>query len=434
MKYVVYSVIALIALSGCATRNKSESEFNNSNQTPNLSIDSYKSPELRSVKQLQTTSVAVAISGGGHRAGNFGIGVLRDLENITCKDKSYDVLREIDYLSTVSGGGLAAGAYISTLYDHAISNNNTEYSLSDLLKDQNTDLMLNMKRGYHNKLVSALVNLQSIGNLDRGDFLEEEFDKKFLGYDRRNRSLTLGDVFISNESENTPSVPMWIANATIYENGSIFPFHPASLKEYDITQYTHHLDKKMINSNYFSMPLSVGLKASASFPGVVPATTLISKYDPQNQHLHLFDGGLSDNLGINTAMSMLASKKSNKKVLLIIDAFNGQSEPFSSNEGSPTILQILLRTTGISLDAWRIRHKNIVETLSTSNDFNGKNVNVIYLAFDDLPKDVELATQNIGTNFKISKSQQETLFKAARIVVDDNKDVIIKSIFGKSCI
>jgi predicted acylesterase/phospholipase RssA len=385
------------------------------------------------MKQRTDVSVAVAISGGGHRAGNFGVGVLKELESVKCKKKSFNVLNQVDYFSTVSGGGLAAGVYISTLYDHVEENRSEEYSLSRIIDKNENETSRNLERGYHNTLTRALINLKALGNNDRGDFLEEEFDKKLLGYEARKRSLTFRDVFIPKDNERLPKVPMWVANATVYENGSILPFHPEAMRKYEIVQYTHHLNKYDLKGDYYGIPLSVGLKASASFPGVVPATTLKSSYDSDNQYLHLFDGGLSDNLGVHSALKMLGASGDNEKILIVIDAYNGQSEPFSKQEGSPTILQIFLRTTGISLDAWRIRHKALIEQLSSSTEFNGEKVNVVYLAFDDLPDSLKRKVNKISTNFNISTADQSALFEAAKITVKQNNANIIRAIFGDNC-
>ena len=375
----------------------------------------------------------MAISGGGHRAGNFGVGVLKELESVQCDDKSFNVLSEVDYFSTVSGGGLAAGVYISTLYDHLQETPDSEYSLSSIVESNENQITRNLERGYHNNLASALVNLKSLGNKDRGDFLETEFDKNLLGAKRRGRSLTLKDIFVPNTNSQLPMVPIWVTNATVYENGSIFPFHPDALKKYGVVQYTHQLEKYDIKDDYFSLPLSIGMKASASFPGVVPATTLISSSDPRNPYVHLFDGGLSDNLGVYSALQMLGESVNKEKVLIVIDAYNGQPEPFSKQEGSPSILQIFLRTTGISLDAWRIRHKALIDQLSSSDDYNGKKVKVVYLTFDDLPNVLNKTVTKIKTNFNIDETKQLALFEAANVVVNESGAKIINAIFGENC-
>ena len=94
---------------------------------PEISLEKFKDIENRSDKQNRNMTVVVTISGGGHRAGNFGVGALTALENIKCNNKTYDALKEVDYFSTVSGGGFAAGAYIASLYDHKA---NERYSFS----------------------------------------------------------------------------------------------------------------------------------------------------------------------------------------------------------------------------------------------------------------------------------------------------------------
>src|SRR5437867_9938351 len=51
---------------------------------------------------------ALCFSGGGIRSGTFGLGVLQGLASHSCDTKSDEdpqLLTEIDYLSTVSGGG-----------------------------------------------------------------------------------------------------------------------------------------------------------------------------------------------------------------------------------------------------------------------------------------------------------------------------------------
>ncbi len=436
MTYVAHGVLILVLfLGGCATHTPNDSVFNPKHpyQTPELSLSTYKSPELRSQNQNRQVSVAIAISGGGHRAGNFGIAVMKELESVDCDGSSFDVLNEVDYFSTVSGGGFAAGVYISTLFDHINRyGNKNEYSLDELLDPEKHDTKTILRRGYHSVLKAALIKIKSLGNIDRGDFLEAEFDNKLLGSERRGSSLTFGDIFIPNKATVDPTVPMWITNATIYENGSIFPFHPAAFEQYKVTEYTHNLEPVPVGSDIYGIPLALGLKASASFPGAVPATTLVSSYDePDNKFIHLFDGGLSDNLGVITAMQMLAKSEANRNILIIVDAYNGTPEPFSNQERSPTILEILRRTTGISLDAWRIRHKQLIEKLSSSDAFNEK-VDIIYLSFDMLPPELKETMYDIDTELEISKPQQEAIFVAAKTVVDEKKENIVATIFGKS--
>lgn len=437
LRRLVLIFIIYLLFSGCATRPNADSVFREDYQTPELDISHYKTPELRSSDQNNKVSVAVAISGGGHRAGNFGVGVLSALEELSCDKERYNILKEIDYLSTVSGGGFAAATYISTLYDHIEDHNNPSvYSLRGLIYDKTNVVRRNLERGYHNVLERAFISIKSLGNLDRGDFLEKALDKKILGAEKRGgKSLVLGDIFIRKHLINNPTLPMWVANATVYENGSIFPLYPQSFKEYKITEYTHNLKKEKIkeDDDIYSIPLSIGLIASASFPGAVPATTLTSSYDDQNPFLHLFDGGLADNLGVTTALKLLSKTGDNKKILIIIDAYKGQREPFSKQEGSPVLLQIYNRSTGISLDAWRIRHKLLIDQMASSNAFNGKPVEVIYLSFDDLSEATRIMARDITTDFNISEEEQETLLRAGEEIVELKKNELINAVYSVQC-
>ena len=83
---------------------------------PVLDLGNYRPVQERADGQNADLAVAAAISGGGHRAANFAIGVMLALENFEIEGTGYDLLREIDYFSTVCGGGFAAGAYIASLH------------------------------------------------------------------------------------------------------------------------------------------------------------------------------------------------------------------------------------------------------------------------------------------------------------------------------
>lgn len=113
--------VLMCLLVGCATRNEASlvHPFRGPRfQECSVDLSAYRSVQSRP-GQDGSISLALAISGGGQRASNFGVGVMLALEAIaTDGPVRRNVLAEIDYFSTVSGGGLAAGAYISSLHDH----------------------------------------------------------------------------------------------------------------------------------------------------------------------------------------------------------------------------------------------------------------------------------------------------------------------------
>lgn len=65
------------------------------------------------------TLVGLAISGGGSRAATFAAGALEALAEVRVKDGSREisVLEKVNYISSVSGGSLAAAYSFSETWD-----------------------------------------------------------------------------------------------------------------------------------------------------------------------------------------------------------------------------------------------------------------------------------------------------------------------------
>ena len=76
--------------------------------------------------ELSDFNLGLSLSGGGTRSASFSMGVLAGLADETPdfkkalneNDASFSVLQQLDYLSTVSGGGYTGYWYISKLFEH----------------------------------------------------------------------------------------------------------------------------------------------------------------------------------------------------------------------------------------------------------------------------------------------------------------------------
>jgi hypothetical protein len=506
--FVILTLI--ISLVGCATRATTKAEeFAKHGQAPIVNLENYAPAQRRAGPQDAHLAVAVAISGGGHRAANFGAGVLAGLERIKLGDSN--ALLEVDYLSTVSGGGFAAGSYVTTLHDHLGGETTNEayarfsyeqyllanspetsaatvdirkaYCKSDKSHEKQEEAFCrkcdtshnrpvcvrrNIERGYHYPVISSLTSPRVwLTDLDRGDYLEEKIDSKLLASCWRtdHRSLTLGDVFKQGETE-TPSLPYWVSNSTVYENGAIFPFTPDILKRYRVTGYTHGLEdycikeeiekadqackkkadqacknKEMVGTVY-DVPLAPGAKASASFPVAIPGTSLTSCYDDKNGFIHLFDGGPSDNLGTITALSLLDQDKvpavgdHPRKLLIVIDAHRDGTEPFSSTSGSPTAGQITAKLTSeMPLSSRRGRYMSL-----TDRHMGAMRGVAIHLNFDTIAyadedikvegcecydnKSIVKAAKESNTEFNVTLDEQKKLFCAGLMAVKERENDI----------
>ena len=482
-----------------------------------------RSVQGRESGQDKELAVAVAISGGGNRASNFGVGVLLGLEAIERGGQEGlsggNVLREVDYLSTASGGGLAAAAYISSLYDYLYfrtqdGDGGVEPNDLRLMYDgysfaaavgctgeecgcglsgppaagEFTDpcLRRHLTNGYADDIFKYLFRQIWLGIWDWGDSLEPSFDDTILGYLLRERklaavgqgnnsekaSLVVGDIFSGCEGQqsgNTSDVrlPYWVMNATARRTGAIFTFTPDQLKLYKVNRCRHRMeDRSFDDGNYDKFPLSVGLKASSSYPVAIPATTLgvRSESDESGRYLHLIDGGVADNLGVVTALRLLQQDTAKRKALIVVDAFNESITPFSSESGE-SILRAIKRAGLAGLDSWRGRYREVVKALCKSPNLKREDtdadIEVIFLSFDDLacregPTRLEdlfafeltecdlqslkmdrevlafRAVRSISTVEKttvpLSGAEQNILFAAGRYIVEQKREKIIEAL------
>ena len=512
-RVILFIVIAgLFLTTGCATRNESLirplakiSEPGNFYH-PTFNLKEYKSVQGRGYSDPMLTVVA-AISGGGERSANLGAGVLIGLEELKYKNNDTgiyynDALKEVDYFSTVSGGGMAVGAYISSMYAHMFDKkspqprnkfsfkvamkpfNNAECNCRSknvvehykTIRSQNQTqivdpcLRRHLERGYHGNMLSGLKSPSLwFSTKDIGDVLEDTFSKEIMGKKWLSEDITLGDLFIAEGNNDNPELPLWICNATVIENGAIFQFTPDILKRYGIDQYIHNMEEISFKPSEQSkesfcdeVPVSLGMAASGSYPIPIPPRTLRSDLDPTNKYLHLTDGGISDNLGIITAINFLKQDKKNeqKNVLLVIDAYPGEFAPFSKNKSAPFLLTTLIKIPQMTLNSLRGR-QDIFEYIL-------KDTKVFYFNFDTLyresndnpyaedPESVkalfyEIAeigdlsqgfiekcidkkltpfklTRSVGTNYNISKDEQDFLIAAGQYVVKEQKNKIIKAL------
>ncbi len=420
---------------------------------PIVQLDKYRSVQERPGQQSDL-AVGLAISGGGSRAANFAIGVMLGLEGIPL-EKGQDVLDQVDYLSTVSGGGFAGGAYITALFEHNYFQDSTHFSLRRYLDKQ---IQKDLRQSYVRPLVNGNLNPWFwFTKINDGDALEKAVDDHVLGYRRRKKgpakgkSILLGDLFIPKDSTHIPvKYPMHIANSSILSTMAIFPFSPDILDSYGINGYTHRLRRIEKDSiNPYQLPLSVGIKASGSFPVLISNSILCSRYSDDRCYLHLIDGAMSDNIGYYTALQILKQDKSPRKILFIIDSdTQGNRYTFSPKSTAVGSFSVYSRLASSGLDARRIvLERDLIETgerfgiypvffsynVLIRNSFapppteirvKEEQKRLIKLMKEDLDaltdEDLQILYElvtNIGTKYTITDEEQELLLLTGRKIV-----------------
>ena len=222
--------------------------------------------------------IALALSGGGIRAMVFHLGVLRHLAE-------RGLLESVEKISTVSGGSLLVGLLLQqNEMRWPTSERFLAYSLPTL-REALCDRSLQW--GAMRRLLNP-------------------FNWRFLLSRANLLALTLRHEWeVTTTLADLPQTPEWSINGTTAESGKRFRF-----KRNDIGEYT----LGYASSAHF--PLSSALAVSAAFPGGFgPLTLETGRYEwrkrewhapaetaeptaPAFRRLHLYDGGVYDNMGL----------------------------------------------------------------------------------------------------------------------------------------
>lgn len=224
-------------------------------------------------------NIAIALSGGGIRAMAFHLGVFKFLAEM-------GLLERVSKLSSVSGGSLLVGLI---LHHHKMRWPTSSEFLADTYPSLRTTLC------HTNLIPGALLALLKPCNwrflISRANLLAKALDSVWG---------------IHEKVCDLPEFPEISFNGTTAENGKRFRFKRDSMGDY-LLGYAKPQD----------FPLAEALAVSAAVPGVFgPLAIEASKFNwerranwgapkddlqqvpPSFKRLHLYDGGVYDNLGI----------------------------------------------------------------------------------------------------------------------------------------
>ena len=222
---------------------------------------------------MELRNIGIALSGGGIRAMIFHLGLFKWLsEN--------KMLKRVKKVSSVSGASLCVGM----IYAHNAlkwpTNDEFPVVLSSIMNALQTDLQLSAIRklifspNYWNKKVNIIAKV-----------LENKWGV------HGNLAQLTGDT-------------SWYVNCTTYETGKRFRFCKENMGDYIVG----YVEKPNI-------PISEVMAASAGFPALIGPYSLktgnyrwitSTRYPekkwhfPANQTLHLWDGGVYDNFGLES--------------------------------------------------------------------------------------------------------------------------------------
>ncbi len=312
----------------------------------------------RGTKKYNDVLVILALSGGGSRAGYFSARTMFALSKLKFEDnEDLNLLQEVDLISSVSGGSMAAAYYASSYDDNAKLS--PELITRRRWTERNIDEIF--EKNYIARWVGNWFWPTNIAKFwftafDRTDIMAQTLADNLFDTVPTGLDLTLGQL--------NPDRPNLVLNATVGSSGGKLDTERAKIFGTVFT-FTEEDFRRKLHSKVADYDLSRAVMASATFPGAFNFMTLRNFKDSSdpNAHdsapyLHLFDGGNSDNLGLLSVSRTLLHEdaallnKYKKVVVILVDAYR-RSLGAPSDEANPRgILSYVVDTNFIdSTDA-----------------------------------------------------------------------------------
>jgi predicted acylesterase/phospholipase RssA len=365
--------------------------------------------------------LALAISGGGSRAANFGAAVMLELKQRTLLD-------EVDVISGVSGGTLPA-AY---------------YGLGDTAGDF-TEPALRKALGY---------DFQS--SWIRRWFLPQNMFRYWLS------DFTRSDIMVQ------------VFNNELYHDATFAQLQPHpkillnSTVHNDHTRFTFTDERfARLHSALAYYPIANAVNASSAFPGAFQDVTL-EWYITPRQFVHLYDGGPIDNLGVqaiteyinrNILGKSLKGLFPNGCLIIIIDATPASEHPeLNSGQSSRSLIDYFVDTNALdAMDAMLLesrrsllagmgipvsRQDQEMRGRLPVNDLEQCGCEVRHIALRQLMYVGKEETEGLAervtrikTKFWIAEDEQNDLFTAAKLLMKavDDKKLLNEEALKTSC-
>ena len=365
---ILLGVTFFILLNACTAHYPINNPIISTNQLKDYSLEG-KSDSGRSDDLL----LLLTFSGGGTRAASFSYGVLQTLAEtqIMVNDKKRRLLDEVDGISSVSGGSFTA-AYYGLFGDRIFKDFETKF----------------LKRNVQSELAKRLFSPFSWPKLaslyfERSDLAAEYYDEILF------ENKTFQD-FVTSKG------PLIAINATDAALGSQFTFFGNQFAP--------------ICTDLASFPVSRAVTASSAVPGAFSSIILknyagtcnyqlpewatralhernvttreyqhanrINNYllAEQYPYIHLFDGGISDNLGIRAIVDTVfmeggiwkklidldLDENTTKIAIIVVNARKEMDVQFTKKDYSIPLFDTISVATSIPLDKYSFETMEIL--------------------------------------------------------------------------
>lgn len=322
----------------------------------------------RPVRTFSGDALGLALSGGGFRASFFHIGVLARLAE-------QDRLRDVQALSTVSGGSIVGALYY--LFLKRLLEEKPDEAIT---RDDYMELVAAVERRF---LDGVRTNVRMRTFLDprrnfrmfqrdysRSDRIGELYDSVFYqgvlpGAPEgmlRMRDLRIhpagragAEPFhpMRHNAQRRAKVPVLLINATVLNDGHSWLFEASTMGERPLADPARcEVDKNFRlcrpdsydnTATQRDLELGLAVAASACVPGVFPPLALSGLY-AEGVRVELVDGGVYDNQGVQALLDRRCTR-------LIVSDASGQMDDLA--DPAPSIFAVMPRANSILMDRTR---------------------------------------------------------------------------------
>lgn len=402
---LLYGLLASIA--GCSLYSHTNRSLPVDNPDPSVIRATYK---VTADRGDDDTLVVLALSGGGSRSAYWSTEAMLKFQEVFDAE-DFDLLSEVDVISSVSGGSLPAAYY-------AISTDTTAPALHGRTWDRKSVERLMSKnyvaRWFGNWFWPSNIAKFWFTSYDRTDIMAQTFSDNLFDRNPIGAELKMRDL-----NPERPYLILNAANGTNGRFGTLFSF----------TQE----DFAAINSDIGDYSLARAVMGTATFPAVFNYMTLRDftwSNLQSKQYVHVFDGGNFDNLGLTSIRLIMEAQRHHEKlVVILIDAFADKSGVNKTHSDSRRFLDFVVDTNFLdATDALLFRNRdqllrNFEREIAT---YNPGHAIFYHLKFEDIDdEDLRRDVNSISTNFTIEKVAQEYLKRAAdRLLTTDNECLV----------
>lgn len=391
--------------------------------------------------------VLLAISGGGSRSAYYAARVMEELSHIPAPARTQEeyaaltapgavppqcgpsLLDTVRGISTVSAGGIAASYYL-THYDE-------RYSPGFYSRFRDAMAVNLQWRTYgHMALFPPLAVQLLASSVTRTDLLADEIEKLLGG-----KQVTFDHLRVQ-ETRAVDPAPVLMVNGTVYNSGqrlvvtnlpaSRFPaiiegrsesIAVSSRYERLLQNLVQPLTFEDIGSDVGQFRLAQAIAASAAYPIMLAPLALrvfpekvppanVARIDPkllQSQVVYVADGGLIENEGLDSLLSLVKSMDRDQPVLLLVIDASQRMQTMALGEGKVWGLTSVL---GRMYDIGSLRPLAMYSSI-LSNFHNPDRIEAVVIRMEGYDPETEKNLRNIPTSFKLSDTHRQALDAAA---------------------